>query len=373
MDLSLTDDQKMMREEARRLLAERASSERIRAAIAEGGHDTGLWATMSRELGWCGVGIAEDFGGLGMGARDVALLAMEIGARLAPVPFWSQACLATPLIAALGSDAARATLLPRIAAGELTVAVAVPQPSHVAPFSLIDVEAKHDGGSFVLDGNLKAVFDLASSDLVIVPAILDGAPALFAVERGSIARIVSLQTIDPTRPVSPAVLEGTSASMRIDRGDLSLADFDAPLRLAKLGLAAEQVGAAQGCLDLTLDYVGTRVQFGRTIASFQAIKHRCAELFVRLAEARSLLFGAAEALATNAPDATIEIEGAGVLAGEVLWRAAEEAVQLHGGVGNTWEYDPHLYLRRAQATAHLFGSAEDRLAAVHSALSGLAA
>ena len=116
MDLSLTDDQKMMREEARRLLAERASSERIRAAIAEGGHDTGLWATIGRELGWCGVGIAEDFGGLGMGARDVALLAMEIGARLAPVPFWSQACLATPLIAALGSDAARATQLPRIAA-----------------------------------------------------------------------------------------------------------------------------------------------------------------------------------------------------------------------------------------------------------------
>jgi alkylation response protein AidB-like acyl-CoA dehydrogenase len=184
-----------------------------------------------------------------------------------------------------------------------------------------------------------------------------------------------LDTLDPTRPMGELVLDGVAvpAEARIDPGGLAAGDFAAPLLAARLALAAEQVGAAQGCLDLTLAYISARVQFGRTIASFQAVKHRCAGLVVDIAEARSLLRGAAAGLAAGSPEAELDILALGVLATETLWRVAEEAIQLHGGAGNTWDYDPHLYLRRAQASAFLFGSADDRLARIADHVLGEAA
>jgi alkylation response protein AidB-like acyl-CoA dehydrogenase len=433
MNLELTSDQLFMRDEARRLLASRAGSAEIRKAIEAGGFDRGLWGTVASELGWCAVALPESAGGLGFGAMELVLLAEEIGRRLAPVPFWSTACLAAPMIAALAGDR-RDELLGRIAGGAAaTVALDL---SSLEPCPTIRAKANSDG--YLLDGSVIAA-DLPFADFVLVPAELDGHLVLFVFEASEHVR--ALQSLDLTRPLGRLELAGyrVPAAARMDnsvlqrpspgpspspsprnpstgsggeRGASSLAPtfqnpspqrlripsprfsrgegkgeglgegldrpgladgLALPLLTAKLGLAAEQVGAAQGALDLTLAYIAERVQFGRTIASFQAVKHRCAELVVDIAEARSLLYGAATSLEAGAEDAALEITAAGVFAAEALFRAAQEAIQLHGGVGNTWEYDPHLYLRRAQASAALFGAVDERLESIACRLLGAAA
>lgn len=363
MDLSLTDDQLFMRDEANRFLAEHASSEAVRAAIAAGGHDDSLWTAIAKELGWCGITIPEDAGGLGLGPFEMVLLLEATGARLAPIPFRSTVSLAAPIIEALGSDDTRGSLLPEIASGNLAVSVALPRPGAYDPFETIDFTAEPDGEKWKLSGTCEAVFDLAAADLVLIAANTRQGLGLFAVQTDQLGDQTRLETLDPTMPLALLSLDGVvvDAAARIDRGELNREQFAQPLLWARLGLAAEQIGAAQGCLDMTLAYLGERVQFGRTIASFQAVKHRCAELVVRIGEARSLLYGAAVSLKSGDGDASREVDGAGILADDVLWQAAEEAVQLHGGVGQTWEYDPHLYLRRAQATAQLFGSTNERL------------
>jgi acyl-CoA dehydrogenase len=353
-----------MRDEARRLLADRAGSEQLRKAIDAGSFDAMLWKTVGAELGWCAVAVPEEAGGLGLGTMELALLAEECGRRLAPVPFWSTACLAAPLIGAMAAGEARQTLLGRIAAGE-AAAVALPAPGKVDPLDGDLPMATRSGGGWSLGGTVSAVLDTPSAAFILVPASLDGGLALFAVERGD-AALEPLDGIDLLRPAARLALSATRAA-RIDAEGLDRDAFDIALLAARLTLAAEQVGAAQGALDLTLAYVAERVQFGRTIASFQAVKHRCAALLVEIAEARSLVYGAAQVLDP------LEVAAAGALASQVAFRAAEEAIQLHGGVGNTWEYDPHLHFRRAQATANLFGSADEKLALVADALLGAAA
>lgn len=364
MDLKLSPDQIFMRDEARRLLADRAGSEALRKAIDAGGLDAALWQTIGVELGWCAVAAPEEAGGLGLGATELVLLAEECGRRLTPVPFWSTACLAGPLVATLCAGEARETLLGRIAAGE-AAAVALPAPGRIDPLDGALPAARREGDGWMLDGAVSAVIDAPSAAFILVPASADGGLGLFAIERGD-AALEPLDGIDLLRPAARLVLAGVSAT-RIDAEGLDRTAFDTALLTARLTLAAEQVGAAQGALDITLAYVAERVQFGRTIASFQAVKHRCALLLVEIAEARSLVYGAAQTLDP------LEIAAAGAIASQVAFRAAEEAIQLHGGVGNTWEYDPHLYFRRAQAAANLFGSADEKLAQVADALLGAAA
>jgi acyl-CoA dehydrogenase len=225
--------------------------------------------------------------------------------------------------------------------------------------------ARRSGDGWTIAGSIAVVLDAGAAAFILVPASADGGLGLFAVERFA-AGIDPLDGIDLTRPAARLRIDA-AAACRVDDGGFSAGDLDEALLTARLTLAAEQVGAAQGALDLTLAYVAERVQFGRTIASFQAVKHRCAALLADISEARSLVYGAARELDP------LEIAAAGVLATQVLFRAAEDAIQLHGGVGNSWEYDPHLYLRRAQATASLFGSADERLDAIAAALIGAAA
>ncbi|MBE1204036.1 acyl-CoA dehydrogenase family protein [Aminobacter carboxidus] len=369
--LEFTPDQQMIREEAQRFLREQSSSEAIRRVVDAGAsHDAGLWASISRELGWCAMAIPEAFGGLGLGATEVVILMELTGARLACVPFWSTVCMAARLIEAAGSEAAKTKYLGAIAAGEMAVTVALGDLSAANPMSGTSVRAVKSADGYVLTGKVAQVIDLAAADLVIVPAQLeDGATALFALERDTGQVILPLKVIDGTRPVASLELASVAVSttQRIDAGGLTDAAAQSALAFANLGLAAEQLGAAQGALDVTLAYVAERVQFGRTIASFQAIKHRCAELVVDIAEARSLVFGAAAGLGgMDAAESALEVSGARVLASDLQFRAAEEAIQLHGGVGFTWEYDPHLYFKRAQASAALLGSREahlDRIAA----------
>ncbi|CAN7380584.1 acyl-CoA dehydrogenase family protein [Aminobacter sp. LjRoot7] len=367
--LEFTPDQQMIREEAQRFLREQSSSEAIRRVVDRGvSHDAALWASISRELGWCAMAIPEEFGGLGLGATEVSILMELTGARLACVPFWSTVCLAAPLLQSAGSEAAKATYLGAIAAGEMAVTVAYADLSVADPAATVAVKATRTDGGYRLDGKVAQVIDLEVADVVLVPAELEGATALFALSRETGQTFTPLKVLDGTRPIATLELAiEVTAESRIDDAHVSADQFQQALAFTNLGLAAEQLGAAQGALDVTLAYIAERVQFGRTIASFQAIKHRCAELVVDVAEARSLVFGAAQGLGTSdATESALEIAGARVLASDLQFRAAEEAIQLHGGVGFTWEYEPHLYFKRAQASAALLGSREaqlDRIAA----------
>lgn len=368
MTLTLTPDQRMIRDEGARFLAERAGSDKLRALIEGGARwDQALWASIATELGWCAIAIPEEDGGLGLGATEVVVLMELAGARLAAVPLWSTLCLATPLLLEAAEGEARARLLGQVAAGEIAVAVALGDAG-AADGGAPTVSARAEAGGFVLDGNVARVIDAEAAEVILVPATMaDGTAGLFALEGDMGQQITPLRTLDATRPVARLSLSGVvvAGDARVDSGGLSAAALARALDFACLGLAAEQIGAARAVMDLTLDYIAERVQFGRMIASFQAIKHRCAALEVDMAEARALAYGIAADFAAASVE---DIAGLRVLAGDLAIRAAREAIQMHGGVAITWEYDPHFYFKRAQATGALLGARDAHLERIAAAL-----
>lgn len=361
--MTLTADQMMIQTEAARFLAERAPRDAVRTVIEAGtGSDAALWSAMAGELGWCAMAIPEELGGIGLGVSELVLLLEQTGMRLAPVPLWSTTCLAAPLLVALGAS----DTLARIASGEIAATLALGDPGAVDG-GLPSVMATKVADGYHLSGDVAAVIDAAAADLILIPAQLDGDVAVFAVERDAVA-LRDLPVMDATRPMAALSLDVTlSAEARLDQGGLAPQILAQVLDTARLGLAAEQIGAAAGVIALTQDYIAERVQFGRTIASFQAIKHRAALLQVGLAEARALLWGAAAGFETRpAPERSLEIAALKALADDLARKAASEAIQMHGGVAMTWEYDPHFYFKRAQASAVLLGQADahlDRIAA----------
>lgn len=359
MNLSLSDDQLLIRDAAENFLADVSDSAAVRRHMAtEQGFDPGIWQRLAGELGWCAMPIAEAHGGLGLGPVEMAVLLESMGRRLFCAPYFSTVCLAATLISETGSDAAKAGPLTAIAEGRMRFAVAMPDGDWRAAAGAL--HARLVGDDWMLEGDVAQVVDGASADTVLLLAQTgDGAFGLFALPRdaGGVA-ITALPTWDTTRRFAQVSVNGAAAE-RID--DPQRADgFARALALARLYLAAESLGGAQQCLDLTVEYVAQRKQFGRTIASFQAVKHRCAEMMVKVEALRSLVAGAA-ALAASDADVTElarECAAARQLAADTYFWCAQEAVQLHGGVGFTWEYDPQLYFKRAQASSHWLGTAE---------------
>jgi acyl-CoA dehydrogenase len=364
MNLVLSEDQVMIRDEAARLFAEMAGSAHVRDVIGKGlGHDPLLWARVARDLGWCSLTVPDAYCGLGLGAVETVILMEAAGRRLAPVPFWSTVAFAVPLLTHVSKPEASATSLPSIAAGETIAAVVAPGLSGDA--GALDVTADSDGGGYRLSGRSGPVIDAPVADLLLVVARLGRDRALFALRPGEDVEVRRVRSLDGTRSYGELDLSHVPAMARIDRGDLSEDDWTMVVATAQLALAAEEVGAARGAMDATLAYISDRMQFGRPIASFQAIKHRCARLEIDLAEARAMVYGAAANAVSAAPqERLLEALGARALATDLAFRAAEEAIQLHGGVGFTWEYDPHLYFKRAQASASLLGRQDEHLSTI---------
>ncbi|OKJ99579.1 acyl-CoA dehydrogenase [Streptomyces sp. CB03234] len=367
MDAAFTPEQDEIRRTLRELLTKHCGSEEVRAAVdTDTGYDPALWALLSQRLGLPGLALPEAYGGVGCGTTELALACEETGRALAPSPLLATAVLAAPLIARLGTGAQRAALLPRIADGALTATLAAaPLPRALALTGdnrdgewagggrAGGVQARRGGdGSWVLYGEVGQVLDGHSAALLLVAAHTGGYPAartlLFLVraEAAGLAR-VRLAALDGTRPLARVQLRDVEAELLGDGGG------DVPGALAVTGreaaavLAAEAVGAAAQVLDRTVEYVRVREQFGRPIGSFQAVKHRLADLYVRVQAARSAAYYAAWD-----PDA-----GGLALAQslEALRTAAAEGVQLHGGIGFTWEHEAHLYFKRATADELLFG------------------
>ncbi len=366
MDFALTSDQQKIRETAESFLAQASDSRAVRAAMrTECGYEPRVWSRIGQELGWCATHIPEAYGGLGLGWVEVALLMEQMGRRLLCAPFFSTVCLAANALMAAVDEQVSVRYLPEIASGGLTATLALAESGIDWRAEPVAATARRIGQRFVIDGRFRRVPDGAHAELILAPARLEdgGALGLFAIATEEHAAGLSrtpLVTIDATRriaEVSLAHVEVPAAALiaegvRVDDG-LRRASAN-----AAIALAAEQLGGAQQCLDMTLAYTGQRVQFGRTIASFQAVKHQCAEMMVRIEAARSAAYGAACVAAAGPATEQLVLEAAcaKTLASETFFFCAQEAIQLHGGVGFTWEYDPHLYFKRAQASSLWFGA-----------------
>ena len=338
MNLALSEDQRMIRDAAASFLADASGSAVVRAAAeSDSGFDATLWDGIV-ELGWCGVAIPEAFCGMGLGATELVLILEQMGRHLVPSPFFASVALAGNLLVHAGSAAAKKKYLPEVASGRLRATAVLDAPQ---------LKAKKGKGGWLLNGKVAAVVDGATAELVL----LSGKPGLFVVTAGARGlKVNALKTWDGTRRVADLELRNVVAE-RIDDA-AKKAGLARARTLAQLCLAAEQLGGAQQCLDLTLKYITDRKQFGRAIASFQALKHRCAQMMVRVEGLRSLVYGAA------ASQDALECAGAKALASDTFFHCAGEAIQMHGGVGFTWEFDPQLYFKRAQATSHVLGAPE---------------
>lgn len=364
MQLAPTEHQSMIRDAARSFLADVSGSAAVRAAVAsESGFDDAVWHRIRGDLGWCALPIAEDHGGLGLGAVELGLLCEEMGRHLLCAPFFSAACLAANLLAECGSEPARARFLPGLADGSLRATV----PLGDSPGDCIDdgagLRARREDGRWRLDGNCPRVPDAPGADWLFVCAQIDaGGAGLFAVPRETAGLTLKpLATWDATRRFAAVEFDALRlpADSRLDDPLRAAQGLRRSAALARLYLAAEQLGGAQACLDVSVAYVQMRRQFGRSIASFQAVKHRCAQMMVRVEALRSAVYGCA-ALAVADDDAALALEcaAARALSAETFFYCAQEAIQLHGGLGFTWDCDLQLYFKRAQAGSRWLGAAD---------------
>ncbi|MCP3733506.1 acyl-CoA/acyl-ACP dehydrogenase [Sphingomonas sp. RP10(2022)] len=344
MDLTLTDERRAIRDAARDFLTDAASPDRVRAAVEGGtGFDADLWRGLAIEMGFAGLIVPEAHGGAGLGAIDMALVLEETGRCLAPVPFFETAVVAVTAVLAGGDAAQQAHYLPRLAAGaRVSVAGTADRPTFRA-------------------GRLTGSAGFATfahvAELILVATDDD--------------RIVVLEADTPGLTVAP--LPGLDRTRRFARLTFDCAVADGAV-LARPGamrqamtigaglLAAEQTGAAQYSLDATVDYVKQRVQFGRTIGSFQAVKHMLADMMLLVEASRSAALAAAAAI--DMSDGAVDAErdaachAARAYASDAFRQVAADAIQLHGGIGFTWEHHAHLYFKRARASATWLGTAD---------------
>jgi alkylation response protein AidB-like acyl-CoA dehydrogenase len=350
MNLALTADQAMIRDAAASFLADASSSAAVRKAMeSEGGFDPGVWQKIGGELGWCGTAVPEKYGGLGLGPVELALIVEQMGRHLLCAPFFSSVCLAATALAEAGRDDAQQKYLPRIASGDLQATASLEDAG---------LRARKAKDGWRLTGTIPNLVDAATAERLFIVARAGNAEALFVVARNAPGlAATTLKGWDGTRRFARVALRNVAAE-RVDAPSRRHG-IDGARALARLYLAAEQLGGAQQCLDLALKHVLERKQFGRAIASFQAIKHRCAAMMVQVEALRSAVCGAAALAASRPAFADVDRECAMVkaLASDVYFLCAQEAIQLHGGVGFTWEFDPQLYFKRAQASSHWLGSA----------------
>ncbi|MEV0088124.1 acyl-CoA dehydrogenase family protein [Saccharopolyspora sp. NPDC050642] len=352
MQLVLTREQRELRSAVRKFLAEHAPPARVRELIDGDGHDAGLWRRLAGELGATGLVVPEEHGGSGAGHVERAVVLEELGRALAPVPFLASAVLATDVLLALDDAEAQAELLPRLAAGELIGAVAWDAES--AP------TATRRDGSWVLDGRAPQVISGDIADFVLVCARTEQGGSWFRVDGADGVTRTPLRTLDPTRRIARLDFAGAPARQ------LSTEDSDAVLAevrdTAAVALAAEQLGGMERVLEMTVEYAKVRVQFGRAIGSYQAVKHRCADMYSAWEQAHSAVRHAAWTADEDRAHLPLAAAMVQVLVSPAYFEAAADTVQLHGGIGYTWEHDAHLYYKRAKTSELLLGTPDQQRA-----------
>jgi alkylation response protein AidB-like acyl-CoA dehydrogenase len=340
MEFAFTDEQVMIADTVRGFFAEHASSERTRAAMAASGTaagiDRALWSSFASELGLAGVGLPEDHGGAGLGMVEFALVAEAAGSKVAAIPLLGLAMVGRG-IAAGGSDAQKSQWLPRLAGGEVMAAAA-----------WADGLRANDGR---LSTTLNFVPHGGAADLLLV---YGGDDAWLVDLKGDGVAVTTHVTMDQTRPLATIVLDGAAVEPLADGRAATMA----ALAAGWICLSAEALGGAQETLDRTVAYSRERVQFGRAIGSFQAYKHRLADMMVEIEQARSAVYWAACALDEGSEEATLALHAAKSFCADTYHMCAGNMIQLHGGIGFTWEHDAHLFFKRARSILTLLGDGQ---------------
>jgi alkylation response protein AidB-like acyl-CoA dehydrogenase len=349
-----------LRASVRDFLTDKSGGQQVRAAIeTRAGYDEALWEQMAGQLGLPGLALPEEYGGDGFGFAELQVVLEELGRFLTPGPFFSSVVLAAGAILAAGDEVAAKAYLPGIASGTTTAALAVAEAGGPWSFGGIKSTAiSVPNAPWRLSGTKQLVLNGATADLLIVAAHTDDGPGFFAVEAGvpGLTR-TALTSLDLTRPLAAVELDDVPATLVGTAGAAAETALDAVLDRAMTALAAEQAGAARACLEASASYAREREQFGRPIGSFQAVKHKCADMLVKVELAQAAANEAARA-ASGDPDAAPLPKAAAVahaVCSENFMFAAMENIQVHGGIGFTWEHPAHLYFRRAKASQLMFG------------------
>jgi alkylation response protein AidB-like acyl-CoA dehydrogenase len=361
LDFGFSEEQEMLRQSARGLLEKECPSTLVRRLMEdERGHDVELWQKFA-ELGWLGLVIPEEHGGSGLSFVDLVLVLEEMGSVVLPSPFiWT--VMFAEAIKRAGSAEQKRRLLPEIANGKLIATIAWQEPSGSWGADGIAMAARAEGSGFVLDGVKLFVNDGHVADYLLVAARTSGEDGitLFAIEAKRSGIIATpLKTMDQTRKLTELKFSGVKASAddvvgRVGAGWKTLGEV---LDRGKVMLAAEMMGGAQRVLDMTVDYAKVRVQFGRPIGSFQAVQHKCANMMVDIEGAKSAVYYASWAVSNDHAEAALAASVAKAAASDAYRRVSAEGIQLHGGVGFTWDHDLHLYFKRAKSSEVTFGDA----------------
>jgi alkylation response protein AidB-like acyl-CoA dehydrogenase len=353
VELVVTEEQQELRTALRRFFADKSPSTEVRRLMETSqGYDPAVWAQMAGQLGLQGLAIPEEYGGSGFGFPELAVVLEEMGRVLFCSPYLASAVLAAQALLATDDETAKTDLLPGIAEGDTIATLAFAEAGGAWDGSDVGTSARADGSTWLLDGVKHYVLDGHLASLILVIARTDAGLSLFAVagDAPGVERTL-LPTLDQTRKLARVSLSGVSARLIGAEGTAAVV-LQRALDLAAVGLAAEQLGGAQRLLEMNLDYAKVRHQFGRPIGSFQAIKHKCADLLLLVESARSAAMYAARS--ADSANLSITASLAKSYCSDAYFQVAGETIQIHGGIGFTWEHDAHLYFKRAKSSQLLF-------------------
>jgi alkylation response protein AidB-like acyl-CoA dehydrogenase len=353
-----SDEHALLAQSAATLIGKQVDFERVRRWMAsDSGHDAVLWRELGA-LGWLGVGLPDAHGGAGLGAVGLVSLAESMGRALLAGP-WLASTLAQQLILATASPAQQAALLPPLASGARIATVAVSEPGGDGDWTRMTARAERDGDGYRLSGTKAYALDGQNAELLLVACQYDGKPAVFAVERSLLpgAALRAERLVDETRRSARIRLDGLRVAASARLGDDASAGLARHEQIGALLVAAEMAGGNAGVMELTLDYLKTRKQFGKLIGGYQALKHPMVWIMVQLEHTRSLVYRAATLLDAGDAQAGAAVRMAKAQAGESFTHAADRAIQFHGAIGFTYECHAQLFFRRAQWAEYCFGDA----------------
>ena len=367
MNFAFSEEQEQLRDAVRKFMESKSPSAEVRRLMeTTEGYDPAVWAQMANELGLQSLHIPEEYGGQGFTFVELGIVLEEMGRVLLCAPYFSSVCLAANAILNAGTDAQKAELLPGIAAGETIAALAFTEPSGRWDASGITLEVRSSGGgsgdSYALTGTKHFVIDGHTANLVVVVARTEGSSGEdgigFFVVDGDASGLTRtpLATMDMTRKQARLDFDGVAARPLGDVGN-GWPALSKTLDQAAVAIANESIGGAQKCLEMSVEYAKVRVQFGRPIGSFQAIKHKCADMLLEVESGKSAAYYAAWAAAEDNEELPVAASLAKAYCSDAYFHAAAENIQIHGGIGFTWEHDAHLYFKRAKSSEILLGDA----------------
>ncbi|MFZ4515491.1 MAG: acyl-CoA dehydrogenase family protein [Acidimicrobiia bacterium] len=363
MNFAFTEEQEMLREAVRGFLEQYSPISAVRAQMETAdGFDAALWERMTNELGLPALAIPEAYGGQGFGFTELTIVLEELGRALVCAPFFSSAVLGAFAILNAGSEADRQAMLPGIGAGTTRATLAVSEPSGSWDASGVAMVARPNGGTYLLSGTKHYVLDGHTADQIVVVARAEGTSGddglgFFVVSGDSVGLTREpLATMDQTRKQAKLVFDNVEACALGVPGSGGPA-LRTTMQQAAVALANEMVGGAQRVLEMAVEYAKVRVQFGRPIGSFQAIKHKCADMLLEVESAKSAAYYASWAATEGNDELPVVSSLAKAYCSDAYFHAAAENIQIHGGIGFTWEHDAHLYFKRAKSSEIMFGDA----------------